>query len=84
VLHRKNALFYRTHGAEVGDLFMTLIHPCQLCGANSFDYLTELQRHARELTANPAVWMELPPVVGAGWSMMGPCWLKGSTPAMVE
>jgi hypothetical protein len=45
VLHRKNALFYRTlHGAEVGDLFMTLIHTCQLCGANSFDYLTELQR----------------------------------------
>src|SRR6478672_5148480 len=58
VLHRKNALFYRTlHGAEVGDLFMTLIHTCQLCGANSFDYLTELQRHARELTANPAAWM---------------------------
>ena len=28
-----------------------------LCGANSFDYLTELQRHARELTANPAKWM---------------------------
>jgi hypothetical protein len=25
--------------------------------ANSFDYLTELQRHARELTANPAEWM---------------------------
>ena len=58
VLHRKNALFYRTlHGAEVGDLFMTLIHTCQLCGANSFDYLTELQRHARELTANPTGWM---------------------------
>jgi len=40
VLHRKNALFYRTlHGAQVGDLFMSLIHTCQLCGANSFDYL---------------------------------------------
>jgi hypothetical protein len=23
----------------VGDLFMSLIHTCQLCGANSFDYL---------------------------------------------
>ena len=55
VLHRKNTLFYRTlHGAEVGDLFMTLIHTCQLCGDNSFDYLTELQRRAPELTANPA------------------------------
>lgn len=58
VLHRKNALFYRTlHGAEVGDLFMSLIHTCQLCGANSFEYLTELQRHAPELAARPAEWM---------------------------
>jgi len=58
VLHRKNALFYKTlHGAEVGDVFMSLIHTCQLCGANSFEYLTELQRHARKLAAHPAVWM---------------------------
>jgi len=28
----------------------------QLWGANSFDYLTELQRHARELATNPAEW----------------------------
>jgi len=58
VLHRKNALFYRTlNGAQVGDLFMTLIHTCQLCGANSFDYLTQLQRHAQELAAAPGEWM---------------------------
>jgi len=58
VLHRKNALFYRTlNGAQVGDLFMTLIHTCQLCAANSFDYLIELQRHVRELAARPAEWM---------------------------
>jgi hypothetical protein len=58
VLHRKNALFYRTlHGSEVGDLFMTLMHTCELNGANPFDYLTELQRHARELAANPSEWM---------------------------
>jgi transposase len=58
VLHRKNALFYKTlNGAQVGDLFMTLIHTCHLCGANSFDYLTELQRHAGELNAGPAEWM---------------------------
>ena len=58
VLHRKNALFYRTlNGAQVGDLFMSLIHTCQLCGANSFDYLVELQRHARELAVLPAEWM---------------------------
>jgi Transposase IS66 family len=34
VLHRKNALFYKTlNGAEAGDLFMSLIHTCELCGA---------------------------------------------------
>jgi transposase len=58
VLHRKNALFYRTlHGSEVGDLFMSLIHTCELAGANAFDYLSQLQRHATELAANPAAWM---------------------------
>src|SRR4029077_6833512 len=58
VLHRKNALFYRTlNGAQVGDLFMSLIHTCQLCGANSFDYLIEIQRHGRELAARPSEWM---------------------------
>jgi hypothetical protein len=58
VLHRKNALFYKTlNGAQVGDLFMSLIHTCRLCGANSFEYLTELQRHARELAVHPAEWM---------------------------
>jgi hypothetical protein len=58
VLHRKNALFYRTlHGSDVGDLFMSLIHTCELAGINAFDYLNQLQRHAAELAANPAVWM---------------------------
>ena len=58
VLHRKNALFYRTlHGSEVGDLFMSLIHTCELTDANPFDYLTELQRHAHELAADPSEWM---------------------------
>jgi transposase len=57
VLHRKNALFYKTmNGAQVGDLFMTLIHTCELNGVNSFDYLTELQRHANELATNPSEW----------------------------
>jgi transposase len=58
VLHRKNALFYRTlHGSEVGDLFMSLIHTCELTDANPFDYLTELQRHAHELVGDPSEWM---------------------------
>ena len=47
ILHRKNALFYKsTNGAHVGDVFMSLIYTCELCGANPLDYLTELERHA--------------------------------------
>jgi hypothetical protein len=58
ILHRKNSLFYKTlNGAQVGDLFMSLIHTCELCGANSFDYLTELQKHASELARKPAQWL---------------------------
>jgi hypothetical protein len=78
VLHRKNALFYRTlHGAEVGDVFMTLIHTCRLCGANSFEYLTELQRTWQgtggESCGVDAV--ELPPDPG-GLKYDGPIWPK--------
>jgi transposase len=36
---------------------MSLIHTCQLCGANPFDYLVELQRQAEDLAANAAEWM---------------------------
>jgi hypothetical protein len=58
ILHRKNALFYRTmNGARVGDLFMSLIHTCELNKVNPFDYLTELLRHPAELTVHPAEWM---------------------------
>lgn len=58
ILHRKNALFYKTlAGAHVGDLFTSLIHTCELAGANPFDYLTVLSRHADALAAAPAAWM---------------------------
>ena len=58
ILHRKNAYFFKTqNGARVGDLFMSLIHTCELNGANPFHYLTELQKHAREMAAAPGQWM---------------------------
>ena len=58
ILNRKNALFYKTlNGAGVGDLFMSLIHTCELNGANPFHYVTELQRHSADLAACPAEWM---------------------------
>ena len=58
ILNRKNCLFYKTlKGAEVGDLYMSLIHTCELNGANPVSYLTELLRHADELALRPADWM---------------------------
>jgi transposase len=58
ILHRKNSLFYKTRkGAQMGDLFMSLIHTCELNSANAFDYLMELLRHAEELKQNPSAWM---------------------------
>lgn len=58
IVHRKNSLFYKTmNGAHVGDIFMSLIYTCQLCGADPFDYLTELQGHAEGLGAGPENWM---------------------------
>jgi len=58
ILHRKNALFYKTqNGARVGDAFMSLIYTCQLNEVNPFDYLTQLQRHADEVAAHPEGWL---------------------------
>jgi len=58
ILHRKNALFYRTdNGARVGDLYMSLICTAELCGANPFDYLVSLQRHREAMAKNPGGWM---------------------------
>jgi transposase len=58
ILHRKNALFYKTqNGARVGDLFMSLISTCQLNEVNPFDYLTQLQQHADHVAASPELWL---------------------------
>jgi hypothetical protein len=58
ILHRKNALFYKTmNGARVGDLYMSLIHTCELNRVNPFDYLTELLRHPAAVAVHPAEWM---------------------------
>jgi len=58
IRHRKNSLFYKTeNGAQVGDLFMSLIHTCDLNEINAFDYLTQLQKYAAELKMLPADWM---------------------------
>jgi len=58
ILHRKNALFYKTeNGARVGDLFMTLVHTCELEKVDPFDYLVTLQRNHRAVGQSPRDWM---------------------------
>jgi transposase len=58
ILHRKNALFYRTlNGAHVGDLYMSLIHTAELATINVFDYLTMMLRHPDQIRAHPERWM---------------------------
>ena len=58
IRHRRNSLFYKTlHGAHVGDVYMSLIHTCELGGINPFDYLTELERHTDEVSSNPQNWI---------------------------
>jgi len=58
VLARKNFLFYRTeHGAFFGDMFMSIIHTCNLNGVNPFEYITALQVHSSDVFKNPSRWM---------------------------
>ncbi len=58
ILHRKNALFYKTeHGADVGDIYMTLIYTAELEGVNAFDYLTTLLKHPEQVRRSPHEWM---------------------------
>lgn len=58
ILHRKGSMFYKNlKGAEVGDIFMSLIHTCWLCKVNPFEYLIALQNHAQEVIAQAARWL---------------------------
>jgi transposase len=58
ILHRKGSMFYKTvRGAQVGDIYMSLIHTCRLCDVNPFDYLNALQQRAQEVIDAPARWL---------------------------
>ena len=59
VLNRKNAQFYRNqNGADVGDLYMSLIHTCELNDVNPFEYLTQLLRNVAAIKPeNASDWM---------------------------
>lgn len=58
ILHRKNSLFYRTQrGADVGDLFMSLIQTCRANEINPFDYMLAVSRNAKAAQADPGRWL---------------------------
>ena len=58
ILHRKNSLFYKTvYGAQVGDLYMSLIHTAELNGVAPFPWLVALMRNADAVANNPAAWL---------------------------
>lgn len=58
IRHRKNSMFYWTpNGARVGDTYMSLIHTCELCKVNPFEYLQALHNHAKEVIAKAVLWL---------------------------
>ena len=58
ILHRKNSLFFKTeNGARVGDIFMSLIHTCELTGVMPFEYLVEVQKHRDLVEDSPSEWL---------------------------
>jgi hypothetical protein len=58
ILHRKNSLAFMTlRGARVGDVFMSLIHTCELNHVNPFDYLMSLQQHTPLVARTPTEWL---------------------------
>jgi hypothetical protein len=58
IIHRKNSLFFMSvRGAEVGDIFMSLIYTCESCKANPFEYLQALQKHAGDVADKPHLWL---------------------------
>jgi hypothetical protein len=58
ILHRKGSLFYKTvRGAEVGDIYMSLIHTCRLGAVNAFAYLNALHSHPQAVLRQPDRWL---------------------------
>lgn len=58
IINRKNSMFFKTlNGAQVADVFMSLIHTAELCEVEPFDYLLALQRHREAVLLDPPAWM---------------------------
>lgn len=58
ILNRKNAYFYRTkNGANVGDVFMSIIETCRQAKVNPIEFLTMIQENSIDVLKNPAKWI---------------------------
>jgi hypothetical protein len=58
VLHRKNALFFRTEqGSAVGDVLMSVIETCRANGIRAADYLMQVMKNTRAVREDPAQWL---------------------------
>lgn len=58
MLHRKNALFYKTErGAAVGDMLMSVIETCRLNEVNVWEYLLEVVKNERLVGRDPRKWL---------------------------
>jgi hypothetical protein len=58
ICHRRNSLFYRSdRGAEIGDMFMSLIYTTELRSENPFEYLTAILRNEKAVAEHPAAWL---------------------------
>ena len=58
IRHRNNSLFYRSQrGAQVGDIYMSIIHTTEIHGGNAFHYLTALMRHPTAVAESPGAWL---------------------------
>ena len=58
VLHRKNSLSYLTvKGAELGDVFMSLIETCRMNEVNPLEYLMALVKNPKAVAEHPEQWL---------------------------
>ncbi len=72
ILHRKNALFFKTRaGAKTCDGFMSLIHTTELGGGNPLNYLTALLENPEAIARKPEAWLP--------WNYLEQCLEKPST-----
>jgi hypothetical protein len=58
IRHRRNSLFYRSErGAQIGDMFMSLIYTAELRDENPFEYLTAILQDYKAAAERPADWL---------------------------